>query len=215
MTFRFMGLIPAMALLAAGTVQAQPANNATTGGGGSMAYPDSLPSGQVRIPAPTSRDTGNMAYPASPGGVSQAAPTGPDTNGSMGAPQPSGGVTTTPAPTPRLTRRGRAAARAAASATQTATPAAGGVAPTADGMAAARALDAAPGAAAVPYVDFSQPAAPKGVMRARRAVVRRAAPAKKAPATATPAATAPAATAPAASAPATPAAPAPAAAPKK
>ena len=187
MTFRFMGLIPAMALLAAGTVHAQ---NSTTGGGGSMAYPDPLPSGQVRIPAPTARDTGNMAYPASPGGVSQAAPVARDTNGSMGAPTASGGITSTPAPSPRLTRRGRAAAAPSAS---MAAPADTAASPS--GMAAARALDNSPGAAPVPYVDFDQPA-PKRGTRIRHAVAHHPMAAKKAAAT------------PAAAAPATPAAPA-------
>ena len=89
MRIRLAGLVPAIALLAAGAAHAQ----SSTGGGGSMAYPDPLPSGEVKIPAPTGRDTGNMAYPTSPGGITTAAPTGRDT-GSMATPAASGGITT-------------------------------------------------------------------------------------------------------------------------
>ena len=175
MTFRFMGLIPAMALVAAGTVHAQTSVPRDTG---SMALPAPLPSGQVTITSPTARDTGSMAYPSSPGGVAQPAPAR-DTGGSMGATKPSGGYTSIPAPTPRLTRRGRAAAAATPMATPAAAPT---PAPSAAGMAAARALDTAPGEAAVPYVDFSQPAAPKGraMMRPHKVAAHPAAAAKKA-----------------------------------
>ena len=145
MTFRFLGLVPTIALLAAGPAMAQVSpNQATMGGGGQMAYPNSLPSGQVQIPAAVSRDTGNMAYPASPGGVTQTAPAGRDT-GNMAYPTGLGSVPTA-AP-----MRGRPGMRAAA---PNAAPA---PAPTAGGMAAAHALETAPGAAPVPYTDFATP----------------------------------------------------------
>lgn len=185
MTFRFLGLAPAIALLAVGAAHAQP--NVPTGGGGSMAYPESLSSGQTRIPAPTARDTGNMAYPPSPGGVTQAAPTGRDV-GSMAENRGSGGTTTTPAPVPHRTL-------VAAVAKKSAAPAAARVAPpTAQDLAAARALETAPSATPVPYTDFAAPAP----VRTRRVAPVHKAAVKKA---ATPAPT------PAPAAPATPATP--------
>ncbi len=140
MTIRFAGFIPAIALLAAGAAHAQ-----STGGGGQMAYPDPLPSGQVHVNAPTARDTGNMAYPAPSGGITTAAPSGPDT-GSMqypGGKAPAAGRT-----------RGAAMKPGAMPASSAAAPAAK---PTPEGMKAAAALAAAPGEAPVPYVDFGAP----------------------------------------------------------
>jgi hypothetical protein len=148
MMFRFLGLAPVLALAAAGVVHAQ--TPPSTGGGGQMAYPDSLKSGQVQINAPTARDTGNMAYPASPGGVSAKPPSGPDT-GNMA--YPAGGPISTPPG--RATRSSTKAAAAAA-------PAAPGTAPTPAGMAAAKALADKPGSAPVPFVDFDPPATMKG-----------------------------------------------------
>lgn len=92
MKFRILGLVPALALAAMNLAQAQ-----STGGGGQMAYPDSLPSGQVRIPAPTGRDTGSMSYPTSPGGVAQPAARGRDT-GSMAYPGGRSPLSTAAAP---------------------------------------------------------------------------------------------------------------------
>ncbi|WP_158742159.1 hypothetical protein [Acidisphaera sp. L21] len=186
MTFRFQGLVPAFALLVVGAA----AHAQSTGGGGQMAYPDSLPSGQVRVPAPTARDTGNMAYPASPGGVTTAAPTGRDT-GNMAYPT-GGAATVTTHPTPA---RGRARPGMSG-----ATPAAAAPAPTASGMAAAQSLNSAPGSAPVPYTDFATPGKPMmgrhGAMHAKP--MHHVAAKKKA-------AAAPAAAAPAAPAPAAPA----------
>jgi hypothetical protein len=61
-------------------------------------------------------------------------------------------------------------------------------------MAAAKALDTAPGAAPVPYVDFLQPTPVKGkpMMHAKKAMVHKAAAKKPAAAPAAPAAPAPA-----------------------
>ena len=142
MKFRFAGLVPAIALLAAGAAHAQ---TSTTGGGGSMAYPDPLPSGEIKIPAPTARDTGSMAYPTSPGGVTEGAPTARDT-GSMAVPAASGGFT--------KSVPGRASAKAKPVTTAAATPAMPDTMPSPAGMKAARELAVAPGAAPVPYVDF-------------------------------------------------------------
>lgn len=161
MTIRFLGLVPTLALLAVGAAQAQSPNNATTGGGGQMAYPDSLPSGRVTVPAAGARDTGNMAYPASPGGVAQPAPMARDT-GNMAYPDGTGTVTTRP-----MTRAQMRAARG--------TPAAAGPAASADSMAAAHALDMSPGAAPVPYTAFDAPGIPARVhrpMRARKPMAR-------------------------------------------
>ena len=147
MSFRFPGLLTAAALLAAGVAQAQPAS---TGGGGSMAYPDSLPSGQVKITAPTARDTGSMAFPQSSGGVTEAAPMGRDT-GSMATPE-----------TTNLNRGGRmtpAAMRA-----QGNVPMRPDVAPTPAQTATAQSLATAPSSAPVPYTDFLPPAHPAGRM---------------------------------------------------
>jgi hypothetical protein len=99
MSFRFTGLVPAIALLVAGVAHAQPAS---TGGGGSMAYPDSLPSGQIRSAAPTARDVGNMQYPAPSGGVTTSVPA-PTPLLRRGRPAPA-------APTPPPSAAGRAAA---------------------------------------------------------------------------------------------------------
>ena len=193
MTSRFPGLVPAFALLAMGVAHAQQATFDT----GNMAYPQSRPSGQVQIPAPTARDTGNMAYPASPGGVTEAAPGGRDTGGMM-----------TPNSQASLNTRPRAMAPARMVAARGGDPANSmrpDVAPTPAETATARALDAGPTAAAVPYTDFLPPARPmgkmaKGKMAMRKpihhAVMRKPAKAAAAPA-ATPAA-APATPAPAA-----------------
>jgi hypothetical protein len=144
MMFRFLGIAPVLALAAAGVVHAQ--TPPSTGGGGQMAYPDSLPSGQVKINAPTARDTGNMAYPASPGGVSATPSSSPDT-GNMA--YPAGGPITSSS---RPARPGMTKAATAA-------PAAPASGPTPAGMAAAKALADKPGSAPVPYVDFDAPAA--------------------------------------------------------
>ncbi len=199
MTSRFPGLVPAFALLAMGVAHAQVTNQT-----GSMAYPQSNPSGQVQIPAPTARDTGGMAYPASPGGVTEAAPTGRDTGGMM-----------TPTNQASLNTRPRAMAPARMAAARGGDPANSmrpDVAPTPAETATARALDAGPTSAAVPYTDFLPPARPMGKMAkgkmamhrmskpVHHAVMRKAAAAAASPA-ATPAA-APAAAAPAAAAPA-------------
>ncbi len=129
-TLAGVALASTVALLAAGSAQAQPAS---TGGGGSMAYPDPSKSGQVTIPGNTARDTGSMAYPSSPGGVHTA--------------------TATP--------RAKPASKATQAAAATPTAAgAGSTAATPQGEAAARALATAPGSQPVPYVDFSAPAKP-------------------------------------------------------
>ena len=141
MTTRFLGLVPAFALLAVGAAQAQ---NQT----GNMAYPTPNPSGEVRIPAPTTRDTGNMAYPASPGGVTVQGATAPDT-GNMAT------------PTSRSSLTGRST-RMAAMKADPAKAMRPDVAPTAAQTATAQSLDAAPGAAAVPYTDFLPPERPMG-----------------------------------------------------
>ncbi len=190
MTTRFTGLVPALALLAVGTAHAQVTNQT-----GSMAYPQSLPSGQVQIQAPTTRDTGNMAYPASPGGVTETAPKGADT-GNMASPMGRSGL------------RGRAMPIAArrAPAGDPANSMRPDVAPTPAQSATARSLDEAPSAAPVPYTDFLPPEKPmrgKAMagkrMMARHpihhAVMKHAAmPAKAAPAPAAAAAPAPSAT---------------------
>lgn len=139
MSSRFPGLVPAFALLAIGTAHAQGANQT-----GSMAYPQSTPSGQVQIPASTARDTGGMAYPASPGGVTEAAPRGRDTGGMM-----------TPNSQPSLnTRRSAASMRQVAARGDPANSMRPDVMPTPAETATARALDVGPAAAPVPYTDF-------------------------------------------------------------
>ena len=140
MSSRFPGLVPAFALLAMGTAHAQVANQT-----GSMAYPQSTPSGQVQIPSSTARDTGSMAYPASPGGVAEAAPRGRDTGGMM-----------TPNSQPSLnTRRSAASMRqVAARGGDPANSMRPDVMPTPAETATARALDSGPAATPVPYTDF-------------------------------------------------------------
>ncbi len=134
MSFRFTGLVPAFALLAAGAAYAQPAS---TGGGGSMAFPDSLPSGQVHAAPPSGRDTGSMAQHT-----------------------PSGGVTTTVQP---RGRNAKTAAAAPADAAPSSNPASGAAdAPTPAGRAAAAAMALRPSTAPVPYTDFSGRAAMPG-----------------------------------------------------
>ncbi len=165
MTFRIQGLVPAFALLAMGVAHAQ-SNPVTPGRGpsdvGNMAYPAPQPAGNINTtPTAPARDTGNMALPAGTAG----------------------------APTVSVTRPRRPAAPkpAAMAATPAAAPA---VAPTPDGMAAAKALDTAPGSAPVPYVDFSQPTPMKGthaVMRGKKPMAVHKAAAKKAAPAATPA----------------------------
>lgn len=151
MISRFMGLVPVLALAAVGAAQAQ-----STGGGGQMAYPDSLPTGQVRIPSSTAPDTGNMAYPASPGGVTAAAPTGRDV-GNMAVPAGGSSLATTSTGKPS----GKRVAAAAPD----------GTAASPSGMAAANAMDHAPSPAPVPYVNFLPPEKPtKGVMMHHSAV---------------------------------------------
>ena len=186
MTSRFLGLAPAFALLAVGVAHAQVTNQT-----GSMAYPQSLPSGQVQLQAPTARDTGNMAYPASPGGVSERAPQGADT-GNMATPTGRSALNT---------RRAAAPTRMAAG--DPANSMRPDVAPTPAQTAQARALDAAPSAAPVPYTDFLPPARPmaKGGRGAvHHAVMRK--PMKAATKAATPAAASAPAAAPAATPPA-------------
>ncbi len=136
MTFRHtlarLGLSSTFALALAAAAQAQPAS---TGGGGSMAYPDSLPSGQVRIPGNTARDTGNMAYPSSPGGITSST-------------------------TPTAGTAGKAAAPAKAAAASPAPAASPGAGPTPQGQAMARKLATTPSSQPVPYVDFLAPSTP-------------------------------------------------------
>ncbi len=185
MMTRFTGLIPAFALLAVGTAHAQVQNQT-----GSMAYPQSMPSGQVQVTAPAARDTGNMAYPASPGGVTAAAAPDADT-GNMAIPMGRGSL--------RARRMPVAAMRAPAG--DPANSMRPDVAPTPAQSATAQSLDNAPGAAPVPYTDFLPPERPMGKGMAGKRMARR--PMHHAvmrhPATAaTPAAT------PAAAAPATP-----------
>ena len=185
MSFRFLGLVPSFALLAVGAAHAQPAS---TGGGGSMAYPDSLPSGQIHQTLPGGRDTGSMALPQSSAGTATTRAPGTRDTGSMALPTGGGGVTTTtPAPTPTLRRRGAAAGR---------TPA---------GAAAAAQMAIQPSTAPVPYTDFG-PAPAAAPMRGtahrapmRHAPAHRAAAHAKAPsAAATPSTATPAPGAPAA-----------------
>ena len=192
MTIRLRGLVPAFALLAPacavltmGVAHAQQPYNPNAG---QMAYPQSLPSGQVTIPAPAARDTGNMAYPASPGGVSEAAPRGRDT-GNMAYPSGGGAVPRTAAAASMAPMTGRGMASP---------PMRPDVAPTPAQTEAARSLDMAPSSAPVPYTDFLPPAKPmsgKPMMHRRmpmhKAVLKTSA--KPAPAAATPAAAAPAA----------------------
>ena len=203
MTIRFPGLIPSLALpatmlLAMGVAQAQGVQSQT----GSMAYPQSLPSGQVKIAAPTTRDTGNMAYPASQGGVTEASPTGADT-----------GTMATPRGRASLNRGSPMMRMAAAPAGDPANAMRPDVAPTPAQTRAAESLDSAPAAAPVPYTDFLPPArmatGKAAMMRHGRMPVHHAVMRHMAKKAATPAAaTAPAAT-PAPAAPAaTPAAPA-------
>ncbi len=112
MNIRVLGLVPVFALAMMGAAYAQSP--------GGMAYPAPNPSGEFKIPAPTARDTGNMAYPASPGGLSTTAPSGPGV-GNMAypagrplqQPAPAGGSTAaavSPAPSaaPRPCRIGDA-----------------------------------------------------------------------------------------------------------
>ena len=76
MNIRILGLVPVFALVAVGAVQAQSNPNANSIGG--MAYPQSNPSGQFQVPAPSPQATGgNMAYPSSTGGVAATPPSGP------------------------------------------------------------------------------------------------------------------------------------------
>ena len=111
MTIRLRGLVPAFALLAPacavltmGVAHAQQPYNPNAG---QMSYPQSLPSGQVNIPASTARDTGNMAYPASPGGVTESAPRGRDT-GNMAYPSGGGAVPRTTAAAAPMAPMGKA-----------------------------------------------------------------------------------------------------------
>ena len=145
MTTRFTGLIPAMALLAVGAAIALPVPAMAQNQTGSMAFPESNPSGQVRIQSPTSRDTGSMAFPASPGGVTEAAPTGADT-GNMAVPTGRGSL-----------NRRRVAATPVAMRGDPANSMRPDVAPTPAQTATARSLDSAPSAAPVPYTDFLPP----------------------------------------------------------
>ena len=132
-TLARLGLSSTFALALAAAAQAQPSS---TGGGGSMAYPDSLPSGQVRIPSSTARDTGNMAYPSSPGGISSSAtPPAGAPAGKMGAPATTATASPAPAGAP-------------------------GTGPTPQGQAAARKLATTPSTQPVPYVDFLAPSTP-------------------------------------------------------
>jgi hypothetical protein len=151
MTIRLRGLVPAFALLAPacavltmGVAHAQQPYNPNAG---QMSYPQSLPSGQVNIPASTARDTGNMAYPASPGGVTESAPRGRDT-GNMAYPSGGGAVPRTTAAAAPMAPMGKAP------------PMRPDVAPTPAQTAAARSLDMAPSSAPVPYTDFLPPAKP-------------------------------------------------------
>ena len=147
MTYRQLltrsALASGFALAMAVGAQAQPA---TTGGGGQMAYPDSLPSGQVKIPSNTARDTGNMAYPSSPGGVSSVAPPRSDNTGTMA--YPAGNA---------LGGKKAASTKTSTAAAMPAPTASGTPAATPQGEAAARALATAPGSQPVPYVDFLSP----------------------------------------------------------
>ena len=136
-----IGLASVFALALAAAAQAQPAS---TGGGGQMAYPDSRASGQIQVPASSSRDTGNMAYPSSPGGVaSSSAPRSADT-GNMAYPAGSS-----------LGSKKGTAGKTAAAAPSSGAPS--GTGPTPQGMAAARALATTPSSQPVPYVDFVAP----------------------------------------------------------
>ena len=142
------GFACAVSLALAAAAQAQPAS---TGGGGSMAYPDNNKAGSITITGSTARDTGSMQYPASPGGVSSAAAPRSDNTGSMG--YPAGNALGS-----KKAANAKSSTAAATLAPTAAAPAAG-TAPTPEGMAAARKLATTPGAAPVPYVDFTQPSA--------------------------------------------------------
>ena len=188
MTFRSLGLVPVIALMAAGAAYAQ-SNPVTPGRGpsdvGNMAYPAPLPAGTIKTTAPTARDTGNMAAPAPSGGVTEKTQPVRDT-GNMALPPGTSGPATVP-----FHRRPRAVAAAKPMAADT-------PAPSASGMAAAKALSDAPGAAPVPYVDFGQPAPAmkgKAMMHMKKPMVAKKVAMKKpaaAPAAAAPTAPAPA-----------------------
>lgn len=135
MTTRFLGLVPAFALLAVGAAHAQVGNQT-----GNMAYPTPNASGEVRIPSPTARDTGNMAYPASPGGVPVQGAMGTDT-----------GNMATPAGRSSLNTRGTRMAAMRGDPANSMRP---DVAPTPAQTQMAQSLDMAPSAAPVPYTDF-------------------------------------------------------------
>jgi hypothetical protein len=155
MSIRFTGLLPAVALLVASAAQAQQATIPNTpGGGGSMAYPQSLPSGQFKVNAPTQPDTGTMAYPSSPGGVTQTQAPGRDT-GNMAYP-------TMGAASSNLAQPSKAPAHMQGKAEEMGMPGAmrPDVAPTPAQTAAARALETAPSSQPVPYTDFLPPATP-------------------------------------------------------
>ena len=145
------GFACAVSLALAAAAQAQPAS---TGGGGQMAYPDNNKAGAITIPGSTSRDTGSMQYPTSPGGVPSASAPRSDNTGSMGYPAGNSLGSKKAAAAKSSTASGTAAATSAPAA---AAPSGSG--PTPQGMAAARKLATAPGAAPVPYVDFTQPSA--------------------------------------------------------
>ena len=186
MTTRITGLVPAFALLAMGVAHAQVVNQT-----GSMAFPTPLPSGEVRVTAPTVRDTGNMATPAPSGGISEPASRGRDT-GNMALPTGGGSLATT-TPAVRMSARAKQMAARGEPAMRA------DVAPTPAQTATAHSLDAGPASAPVPYTDFLPPAKPMGKMAkgkkgkpVHHAVMRKAA--KAAPAAAaTPAAATPAA----------------------
>ena len=147
MEFRFLGLIPAFAVLAAaGSALAVTPSN-TPAGGGSMAYPTPLPSGEVTVPNTVTHDNGGSAYPSSgTGGATETESKARDTGA---AAYPGGGSP----PTVPFKRRSKAVTTAS-KAPSAATPVAVDK-PTPQGMAAARSLANAPGSAPVPYVDFA------------------------------------------------------------
>lgn len=137
MNFRLSGLVPAFAILAVGVAHAQNT--------GSMAYPQSLPTGQVTTAAPATRDTGSMAFPASQGGVSERAPQGQDT-GNMASPMGRSAIGTRGAAPRGATMGGNPAMRP-------------DVAPMAADSSAARNLSEAPSSAPIPYTSFDAPSA--------------------------------------------------------
>ncbi len=145
-TLAGFGLASVLTLGLAAVAQAQPSS---TGGGGQMAYPDSLKSGQVQVPSSTTRDTGNMQYPASSGGITTTAAPRSANTGNMQY----------PAGNSLGSSKKTAAAKGKAMSASSSSAAPSGAGATPQGMAAARALANAPGAAAVPYVDFGAPSA--------------------------------------------------------